>query len=178
MINLIPPQLKRTYLIRKRINYFSSTVFSCLILSVLVFFLATYLNYNFKLKLEKTQGRVETAKKESARFSDLEEKINQTNAKLIKIDSVDKTRVLWSVVLTELANCTPQDVRLQNLSLDQNSAKIALTGEAETRREIAKYKEKLESSQYFKNIVFISSALNEQKNNYSFSMTAELEKTR
>lgn len=175
MINLIPPQLKKEKAIQKKIGYLSIGLISLLSL-IAAATLLMYIYNQFALgTVVNLRSETEATKKGSEQYASVENKINQTNAKLKKLEGIDKKRVLWSNVLTELANTAPAQVQLKNVSFDQETGKVLLTGSAGNRMAIANFKDKLETSNYFKNVFFSSSSLNEATTDYSFSLTAELE---
>jgi Tfp pilus assembly protein PilN len=177
-INLIPPELKR---IRNTERLLRKALRIAVVVAILI--LATsgvlfYVNSNASREIGRIESDLERLTTENDQYANLEDEIADINKKLVKIDGVEKNRILWSSVLTELARCTPAKLSLGTLSLSQDNKKVTLTGVAETRRDIALYKEKLDASDLFKNVLFSSSAVNETDQNFTFSLSAELEKTK
>jgi Tfp pilus assembly protein PilN len=177
-INLLPPQLKREQKIEFRMKQFFARGIKIL---VLIFILAALIyggNRSIQAKAQDMVDKINQVNDQITAHSGTEQKINLINSKLQKINTADSNRVLWNAILNELAKSTPKQVVIKGLSLDQSSKTITLTGEAETRQDIAAFKEKLEVSSYFKNVFFSSSSINENNKNFTFSISAEIEKNR
>lgn len=175
-INLLPNELKQGKVLGKRIGHFNLYLILAIFLVLLLWLMADFYNAYLIEKMTAFDSESESIQGELRRYAEVENKIKNINTKLDKIDKADQTRVLWSNVLTELAKSAPALVSISSLSLESAKNSISLNGEAETRREIAKFKEKLESSSYFENVVFSTSTQNESRNNFSFSLSAVLEK--
>ena len=172
-INLIPPKLKKEKEFRKTTGIFF--VFLNMILIVLIIVTTTCLmaNYFYKKDLKNIKNQINEQNLTLSKYGDLKKEVKTVNTKLDIINNIDATRVLWSNIIAELGRCTPVEVQIKTLSSKDN--KISLTGTAATRRDIAKFKEKLESSKNFKNVIFTSSSLNEQSNDYGFDLNCEIE---
>jgi Tfp pilus assembly protein PilN len=175
-INLLPPQIKKEKeTSRKFITVFGYSFFLLILLS------ATgggiYL-YNQKLDKKATDlnKKYDQFAAEDKQYDQTANEINIINQKLVKIDGVNKNRIVWSLILTNLARSTPSGVQIKTLDLSKDAKNASITGEAASRMEIARFKEKLENNDYFKNVVFSSSTVNERESNFTFNMTAELEK--
>lgn len=132
-------------------------------------------NYTLKNDLKNTQAKIDDRNGSLIKYMDLQKKIDTANSKLVLLKDISTDKYIWSVLIKDLAASTPTVVAIKSLSIGGDSKNVTLTGTAETRRDIAKFKEKLELSKYFKNVVFSSSSLNGEANDYNFSLTAELE---
>lgn len=177
-INLIPPKFKKE---KERQKVISLVFSSVILISSMVLILSAIIyiaNYFTEKNIDLVSKQIEAEDSKLQQFSGLLKKINSANAKLQKIDLINSDRVLWNNVIGELANDTPQKLKIKSLSLDKETQKITLAGVAETRRDIAQFKEKLEESNFFKSVTFYSSAYNTGENSYSFNLTAEMEKTK
>ena len=172
-INLIPPKLKKEKEFRKTSGIF--VVFLNIILIVLLIVTGTCFaaNYYYKKDLNNIKDQINEQQLVLAKYKDLKVEVATVNSKLDIINNIDTTRVLWSNIVAELGRCTPTEVQINTFTSKDN--KITLTGSAATRRDIAKFKEKLESSKNFQNVVFTSSSLNETTNDYGFDLSCELE---
>jgi len=173
-INLLPENLKK----ERRFEGYLSYAFSILnlvtfliVILAIGFFLADFMAQKDITDLNKKKDE---QKAMIAEYNQIETDIQLANSKLIELKSLKQVSVSWSKVLIELSNCTPINLEVKSLSFSSDK-KFSLTGLAETRAEIAKFKEKLEKSPYFKNVQFSSSVLNQSSNDYNFSMTGELE---
>lgn len=172
-INLIPPKFKKENEFRKTSGIF--VMFLNLILVVLMIVTGTCLtaNYYYKKDLNNIKSQINDQTIILSKYADLKKEVAVINAKLDIINNIDATRILWSSIIAELGRCTPTEVQIKTFTSKDN--KITLTGSAATRRDIAKFKEKLEASKNFKNVVFTSSSLNEESNDYGFDLNCEIE---
>ncbi|MCL5410682.1 MAG: PilN domain-containing protein [Patescibacteria group bacterium] len=173
-INLLPPKFKQEKKIKKTaqtISIFLTTVF-IIILILTGSILAA--DYSTKKDLDKVNAKIEEENKILLRYKATEDSIKAVNSKLGKIESVNTNRILWSNLIVELSKLTPSQIQIKTMVLDKENNKVSLTGFAETRSDIARFKEKMSSSKYFKNVTFSSSVHNEQQGNFSFSISSEI----
>ena len=80
-----------------------------------------------------------------------------------------------------MAISTPTALQINNLTTNaKKPPSFNLGGKAASFREIIKFKEKLENSAYFKDIVFVSSSKMEAEGrvDFNFNLTFDLEKKR
>lgn len=173
-INLLPPELK----LEKRIRKISgmAVLFLTGILLIILIIISGVLTsiYFFNKDMVKINEKVADQNRLLLRYKDAESNTKTVNDKISKIESTSKARVLWSNILVELSQDTPSKVQIKSLTLDQAENKVTMSGFAETRSDIAKFKEKLESSKYFQNVTFSSSVHNEEQANFSFNIGSEL----
>lgn len=177
-INLIPPKLKQEKDNRKIVNFVFSTLFILFIffsiISVALYFASIYSDKDIK----NIEAKIDETDRSLNKMSGIKKQVEEVNAKLIKVDNLNQNRIVWSNIATDLAKSTPTELEVKTLSANSTSKKISLTGIASSRREIARFKEKLESSKYFQNVIFTSSSYNSDADDYSFSITCELEETK
>ena len=172
-INLIPPKLKQEKEFRKTSGIFFTFLNIILVVLMIVTGTCFAANYFYKKDLSKIRTEINDQKLVLSKYTDLKKEVSTINSKLDIINNIDVTRALWSNIVTELGRCTPTEVQVKTLTSKNN--KITLTGNAATRRDIAKFKEKLEASKNFKNVIFTSSSLNSETNDYGFDLNCELE---
>ncbi len=178
MINLIPTQLKRERKLKAAAGSASLAVALLIIVIAIISELLGYLAGTSQSRLKSIEDKISTANKSAEQYGEIEQKINQINGKLVKIETVNKNRPLWSLVIAEFEKSVPVQTSINSLSMDQATGTLVLSGQAESRREIAKFKEKMESSPFFKDVYFSSSAYQSGQNNFSFSITANLERVK
>lgn len=130
-------------------------------------------NHYYRNDLVSIQNQIKDQQIVLSKFSDLKSEVKIVNSKLDIIDNIDSTRVLWSNIVSEIGRCTPTEVQIKTLT--SSEGKLTIAGSAATRRDIAKFKEKLESSKNFQNVIFTSSSLIEDSNDYGFNLNCELE---
>jgi len=173
-INLLPPELKqekKTKKITGMIVLFLTGVL--LILLIVIGGIVTSSLFT-KRDTAKIEEKIADQNRLLLRYKETEDNTKSVNDKLAKIDSATGTRILWSNILVELSKNTPSNVQIKTLTLNQEGNKINMSGYAETRSDIAKFKEKLESSKYFQNVTFSSSVRNEEQANFSYNISCEL----
>ena len=170
---MIPPKLKTEKDSRKTTGIFFSFLNIIFIVLIIVTATCVTANYYYKKDLDVIKDQIAEQNTALGKFSDLKKEVSTVNSKLDIINNIDSTRILWSNIISEVGRCTPTEVQIKTLT--SSNQKITISGNAETRRDIAKFKEKLESSKNFKNVVFTSSSLIEQSNNYGFDLSSELE---
>jgi len=174
VINLLPPkfkQEKKVKKITKMISIFLTTVFIILLIVTASLWFA---NYETKKDIGTLNNKIAEQNNILLHYKKVDESIKAVNLKLSKIESVDSSRMIWSNIIIELSRSTPSQVQMKTLTLDQQNKKITLTGYAETRNDIARFKEKMSGSKYFNNVTFSSSTRNEEENNYSFSISSKI----
>lgn len=173
-INLIPPKLKKEKQYRKIIGIgfsFAMVVFLFLFITTGTLMAA---NYYYQSDLSKLKKQVDDQSQTIKKYTNLEKEVTSTNKKLEIINQIDSGRIIWSNIISEMAASTPTAVQIKQFSSGAEG-RITIIGVAETRRDIAKFKDKLESSKNFQNVVFDSSSLDQSLNNFSFNITCELE---
>lgn len=173
-INLIPPQIKAADRNRK----IFSLVFSILLILVLMLIFAYAavfaLDYFAKDELGKTKQTLAEEQAKLKNLTEIETEVNDINARLTKISEYQKSRVLWSKVLTDLDNSTPEQLKMDTFASGTKDKKLTISGAAETRRDIVKLQEKLGTLSYWTNLNFNSSTYSETEQMYSFTMTGDM----
>lgn len=174
VINLLPPKIKQEKKTKKMVNMI--VLFLTVVFLILVILVGGVLAANFYTKndLKKTEAKIADQNSLILRYKDIEDNINNINLKLAKISAASTQKILWSNVLIEISNDTPSMVQIKSVTLNQTGNKIDLSGYAETRSDIAKFKEKLENSKFFKNVTFSSSVHDQEQANFSFNISCEL----
>lgn len=174
-INLIPPKLK----LHKELNtILGQVVFGlAVILIMLAIMSGALFIYNSSLQsdVKKTTERLAVQDKRLKDYSATEKLITNANKKLDKIDEVLSEKSAWSEQLTKISSYTPKNIQIKTMDLNIETNKNTISGIAVTRREIALFKERLEENG-FKNVIFSSSTYNQGTDDYTFSLTFELEK--
>ena len=178
-INLLPPELKLKRLGAKK-N--ASLVTICLVV-VIVFALSGLLSRNFKntvsANLQTTKSNIDKEVGQLDTFKDVQELAYLINDRAQEAVKINQTKVMWSQVFQDLTNNTPQDVQIANINAKATEApNFILQGNTTSEREVVKFKEKLESSIFFKNVTFKSSSLTtggSESSRITFSLEFDLE---
>jgi Tfp pilus assembly protein PilN len=175
-INLIPPKLKKerqleTY-VKAGTSYLGLVLFILLLVSATIFISNQLTEYD----IASTKTKIEATNEQIAKYKEVETSLNKINSKMEKISSQEENNVIWSKVAQELGNSTPIEVQVLSLTLKSDNRSINVSGMAKTRRDIAKMKEKMEDSGFFKNITFSSNSVyNSTQDLFSFTLNGELE---
>jgi len=179
-INLLPPELKLKRLFTKR----NAALVSICIVIIFFFIVLGIIANSGKGTIEDYLASIKNSINKNASQSD-ESKSLQEMALLINdrsraFNEINKKRAVWSQILTELSASAPIDVQFDNLTSNaEKSPNFTLQGNTTTEREIIKFKEKLESSPFFKNVAFKSSSLNQGQDKterLKFTLEFDLEK--
>ena len=175
-LNLIPPQIKSAENNKKIFSLIFSAFFILILIAVIAYGALFTINYLTKNEIAEANERLAEENAKLKNLEQVEKDVNEINAKLQKIASLQKDRVLWSQVLTDLNHDTPEQLVMDSFTVTTKDNKVTISGSAETRRDIAKLQEKLNSSNFFTNIAFNTSSFAESEGMYTFTMNGELKK--
>ena len=177
-INLIPPKLKKERKERKTTALFFTFLTFYLILfcilSAVIYLADTYI----KKSLSNMDVQIAEETLKANNYKDVEANIKLVNGKLDSIKKEETSKIYWSKILDELARSTPENAQIKILSSSTENKSLNITGDAASRRDIAKLKDKMEDSKYFKNVNFSTSSYNETDKNFTFNLTCELEEVK
>ena len=174
-INLIPPKIKKQRkaenILDRILSYFGIYLAFFCFLFVTLYISETYIRNS----IATTNKQIEEENRKIAEFKDTEESIKQINSKLKKIDSIENEKIYWSLLIDSIAKSSPENVQIKSITTSSESNTISISGYAVNRREIAKIKDKMEDSKYFKNVNFSTSNYDEAKNNFTFNISCTIE---
>lgn len=176
-INLIPPKLKK----EKEINKISRLFFAAFFIVNAIIAIGAIglmsLNQLSQMELESSNNKIAEQEKLLASLEETSKKVESMNQKLEDINKINKEKTSWSQIITEIAKDTPEKLQIKSLSAtNNNNSKINLTGSASSRRDIALFKEKLENSNYFENVIFSTSSFTQETEDFNFNLSCELKK--
>lgn len=175
-LNLIPPHIKSAESNKKIFSLVFTGFFILILIAGISYGALFTINYLTKNEIAETNQRLTEENTKLKDLEQIEKDVNEINAKLQKIASLKKDRVLWSQVLTDLNHNTPEQLVVNSFAVTTKDKKVIINGSAETRRDIAKLQEKLNVSNFFTNIIFNTSSFTESEDMYTFSMSGELKK--
>lgn len=175
-INLLPPELKLRRLAARR-N--ASLISICLVIVIVFTILGIVfrsLESTVKTNFDTIKSSVQQNNVNLDEYSDLKDLALLINDRSLTADEINNKRIFWSQVLQELALNTPADVQYESLTaVSDKTPNFLLKGNTTTEREIIVFKEKLESSSFFKNVSFKSSSLGQQENSQKLSFILEFD---
>lgn len=175
-INLIPPKIKKQQQMKRFGGLISSSLFSVLVMLLIVFG-ALYITDQFvKEELVSTNQSVADTEFKLKTLKDTETRINSINSKLTRLDTLKKQNITWTDVMDKLGSAVPDKVQITSVQIDSTTKKFTLAGIAPSRREIVMLQTKLEDTDYFSNVTFGTSVLDNKTNTFTFSLTGEFKK--
>lgn len=175
-INLIPNYLKKEQATDQISGLVFVSLFVLLVMGILIFTALYASNYFVETQLKDTNISLSEQELKNQSLKPISDDIKMINSKLKKISAIKETKVDWNTFLSQINASVPEKVQISSLQADRKTKKVTITGKAESRREIVKLQKKLETLDYFKNLIFNASSLNEQDNDYSFNLTGDFVK--
>lgn len=160
-INLLPPEIKAKIKKSKQsANVFGICLIVVIVLAVLTFLLSAYKNQLLKTRLDDANNQLSSADKSVTNFNDLQSKAIFLTDRGKLASQIESTRPNWAQIIESMINSVPTDV--QFISLNSDVAKqpnFVLEGSTATDREAIKFKDKLATSLFFKDVAFKSSTV-------------------
>lgn len=159
-INLVPREIKDKIAQAR----YSANVFSiCLVAVFLVIVLGILAMAANTMVLEPGLATVKEDigqnANELAAFTKLENKALFLNDRAKVSLEIEQKRPLWSQIVQNLINSVPQEVQFSSLTVDvSKSPNFVVSGYAKNERDIISFKDKLEASEFFKNVAFKSAS--------------------
>lgn len=178
-INLLPFSAKTKTLEAKK----TANIFSICLVIVLFFFLFCFIAFEIdgilKLNLSNTNADITKANSSLKSYDNLQNEALFINDRAKLSTSLEAKRAMWSVILQNLINSVPSDVQFVSLSADTiKSPNFILQGKTTSQREVIKFKDKLDNSDFFKNVNFKSSSVasSGDTQTINFSLEFDLER--
>ncbi len=176
--NLLPPiqkkKLKTAKINKLTLQLAVGVVFLLGILSGIIFIL----DQKLKTDLQTYQKRITLIQQENKEGLLLEKEISEFRTRDRIIKDLEKERIDWYSILSEVINRKMSSIKITNMAVDENQ-KFSLTGTANSRGEIVQFKDNLEASSYFEDVNFQSSTLTKPEipqSKADFSLSFNLEK--
>ena len=161
-INLLPPEIKdKIKKSKQTANVFSICLIAVIILVVSTFLLSAYKDRYLKLQLDNANSQLTSTNTSLTNFTDLQKKAIFLYDRGQLATQIESTRPAWAQILQSMINSVPTDV--QFISLTSNITKspnFVLEGSTVSDPEAIKFKDKLATSPFFKDVAFKSSTAN------------------
>lgn len=156
MINLLPPE-ERKELLAEEIKRLAITLglivlLSLLCLTIILGFLKVYLLIQIDLQKNVLESIKEKGEDSEARI--IEEKIDNSNQKLAKINDFYEQKYGLENILEKLIQAVPKEIYLTNLFYSKTSSQIILAGFSPSRDLLVQFKKNLEQKEEFRAIYF------------------------
>jgi len=174
-LNLLPKKLKKEAEL-ERVNISIIGMFILLLIIVgltveLLFATKKFLLTNITA-LESQQQAYEQYL-ESEINTEVGQNIKNINKLSSRLDKIQKDRTPWSQTLAELANITPDEMKITGLDGNKRDKTIKITGFSPTREQLLTYTKTLENSEYINKVDLPSTHLS-NPTDINFKLTAEL----
>jgi Tfp pilus assembly protein PilN len=179
-LNLLPPQIKlKIAQAKKSANVFGICLIVVIFLVVLTVVLISLKGSLLQPNLEVTKQAIQSANADLGSFDKLQEEALFLNDRAQVAKKIEEKKPSWSQILQDLINDVPTTVQFTSLTADMDkSPNFVLQGNTTSEREIIKFKDKLESSAFFKDVAFKSSQTNsspDQSGTLTFTLEFNLE---
>lgn len=172
-LNLLPPsekkKIKLSKLARLIISFelrvcFLIIVFSLLMVSVFLFlYILTGAQANL---VEQTKSNQKVQE-----LFEMEEKIKNANISINQIRQKQDEMIVWTPVLEHLSEITPNGIYLKTFSFVEANGEISLSGHADKREDLLKYKGLLKESDYFESVESpLSNIIKKEDISFSFTI--------
>lgn len=161
-INLLPPELKLKRIGSKHTASLISICLIIVIITVVLGVIAKSAKETVEAHLGTAEADIGQSQNPQGEAKTLEEMALFINDRAQTTKDINQKRAIWSQVMQELSNDAPSDVQFESVIANaEKTPNFLLTGNTSSERQIIKFKEKLTSSGFFKNVAFKNSSLNE-----------------
>ncbi len=124
--------------------------------------------------LDNIKSEINQASTGLSSYATLEDEATFLNDRAKLAKELETQKAYWSQILQDLINSVPQQVQFTNLTADlSKTPNFVLQGNTTNEREVIKFKEKLEKSDFFKDVAFKSATTNESKDATATAPTAK-----
>lgn len=179
-LNLLPPEIKQKLKKSKQ----SASIFGICLVVIIAFSTMNFLLYEYRVTFLKTQldtlkNDIVNANKSLKNYNDLQKKALFLNDRAQVVTTIQSSHAAWSPVLQDMINDAPSNVQFIALTADpEKIPNFTLQGTTVSERDAIKFKDKLESSSFFKDVVFKSSTTSKKEgadNKLTFTLEFNLE---
>jgi len=173
-INLLPPEIKlKIKRSKQSANVFSICMVAIICIATLGLILSSLKTNLLQPNLDNIKSEIDKVSTGLSSYATLEDEATFLNDRAKIAKELETQKAYWSQILQDLINSVPQQVQFTNLTADlSKTPNFILQGNTTNEREVIKFKEKLEKSNFFKDVAFKSATTNE-----STAATTTTEKT-
>lgn len=163
-INLVPQEIKaKIAQAKKSANVFSICLVAVFLLVILGILSLAVNSMVLEPDLATVKDEIQKNTAALQSFATLEDKALFLNDRAKIAETIEQKRPLWSQIVQGLINSVPQEVQFASITADvTKSPNFVLEGFAKNERDIISFKDKLEASEFFKNVAFKSSSVENQ----------------
>lgn len=178
-LNLLPPQEIKTvkYLFLKR--YASAIVILIILAELFLALILASAQFFLSKQYEKEKQNVEIQSK-SAELEEIkksEQKINNFNNYLTRLENIQKNYVNWTQIVNIINKNQLPEIKLDSITISDESKKITLKGAAQTREAFLQFKDRLEKTEYFSDFNSpLNNVINPTNIIFSLDFTIKMEK--
>lgn len=176
-INLLPPEIKgKIKKAKQSANVFSICLVAVIAFVVITFLLGAYKDNLLRTRLDDQKAQLQSANQELDNFNQLQNEALFLTDRGKLATQIESTRPNWSQILESMINSVPTSVQFTSLTADiTKSPNFVLQGSTTSDREAIKFKDKLASSSFFKDVAFKSSTVGNQNENGTTNINFTLE---
>lgn len=177
-INLVPPEIKDKIKASKKTASMFGVAFVIVIFLAVAGALIRAANYMvLEPALKEVNNQVAQSQNELKSFLDLQNQASTINDRIAVANKIEEKRARWSQITQDLINSVPQNVQFVSLTANTDkSPNFTLQGKTNSEREVIAFKNKLEKSTFFKNVVFKNSSTSDTGSSNPSATPADTQK--
>lgn len=177
-INLLPPEIKKKRQSSRQSNLVLSFCLTFLFVLGIILVLCLSGRITVGLSVRARVQEKEILQNQIQKQQKLAEAIILINDRAATLAEIEKSKITWSQITQAIGQATPPTVQVKSLTADvQGKPVFKATGMADSNRSVVQFKEDLESSKYFKDVILESLNQNqvEEKTIINFNLKFDLE---
>lgn len=158
-INLVPIEIKDKILAARHAASTLSIAIICVIVFIVMGIIANIANTTvLEPNLIDAKDQLAKSNAQLAQFDTYQKQALTINDRVKVASQIDEKRARWSAIIQDLISSVPQTVQFTSLAASADkSPNFILSATTDSERNIILFKDKLESSAFFKNVAFKSS---------------------
>lgn len=167
-LNLLPPNKKRELQLAQLYTIIKNLIILILLLTTLIAIILLFTKMILQNHFNKIVEQTTLTTKFSRLFN---QDIKTFNQQLTEVEGIQKNYIPWTNFFIVFSQVVPDDIGISNLTINQN--KILISGLAKTRVKLLEFKDNLENSDLFSEVVVpLENIL--KKENIDFSIKANI----
>jgi Tfp pilus assembly protein PilN len=179
-VNLLPPDIKEEIAQTKKNGQIVKVFWKLIFLILIYLLLSGGFYYWFSLEQNKTANELAKKEEEIKKYGILEQEAKNIADRLNTIKQIQSNTFVWSGTIDEIMTVVPTGVSLKSVKIDSvNKNRNQITGDANTKTEVASLRDSLEKSNKFQYVDIEASttikdpAKNREYENFTISFSLE-----
>jgi len=179
-INLLPPESKEKINQAKQSAGVFGVCLVVLFLTGVIWFIGGWAQTNLlEPNWQEANKNLEKEKTKINSYKEIEAEAVFINNRAQIVQKIEAKNAAWSQILQDLLDSMPAEVQFESIAASiVKTPNFVLQGSTNSETEMIKFKDKLDSSPFFKNVFFKTFSTNDQKdgsNRIKFSFNFDLE---